>query len=722
MRKSILAIVLMFLLFSGLSAFTFTETLVETSPTVSDIQINRFFFKDYVPLRDTFEKLGFAVNWNNDMRMVEIVKGNDSIYIKPSDQYFLLNGRLIEADKEPIINSMRMQLPVDTLDLIFESVTQVDGSTLRVSSTIQPIGDKLPTLKNEEEYQKLLSFYPEQIEIMYMEDGVDLNFGVTEDAVMEESAMEMPEAKAADVSETNNQVDGVDESDIVKQDRDYIYALRDNTLQIIKTGRGQLEIKHTMRENGFYPNQLFIKDDKLILIGPEQSTSVKTIEEGNRIITVPVRNTNALMAKVYDMSDIENKKPTLIKSFGVEGYLVAARLVDDYVYIVANQFNHYGQPFMPITLEGSETVPMESTPVSFENVSYFPGHVNNNMLYTMGIDLDNLTLDGVDIDTYIGGGNTVYADRDNLYIALNSNSGMWWGNWEDRTDIFSFDLTMGKIDFKSQGSVPGYILNQFSMDEHNNHFRIATTKWGESEMTKEFTSLNNLYVLNDELEEVGAVEDLAPGERIYSTRMMGDKVYMVTYRQVDPFYVIDTTVPEKPKVLGYLKIPGYSSYLHPYDEKTIIGVGMETIDKGDRVVNDGVKISLFDVSNFNNPIEKDKVILGKGGSSTEVSYEHKAFLFNKTKNILALPARINMGDYMQASQDAFIFSFTDEGKLDFRGVISHTSIRSDEKRDYDYNNSITRIFYNGFDLYTLSNNHLLLNDFKSLKLIDHLER
>jgi len=726
MKKIFLVLTLVLLAFTGVTALTFTQEHLDINAnqvgvTQVDITMSKFFFKDYVPLRSTFESLGFTVNWNDDMHMVEIVRANESIYIKPNEPYFLINGVLTKADQKPRISSMRMQLPASTLNLIFETVTPIDNNQLRLSNTLVKNNINLPTLKDLDEYNKLLSFYPEQVLYLF-KDGVDLNFGVMEDEMVEETSMEMPAGSSVDFSETNNQVDGVDESDIVKQDKDYIYALRDNSLQIIKTGRNQLEVKHNLSENGFFPNQLFIREDKLILIGPEHSTKVKTYEENNRIVTLPVYKNDALMVKVYDKSDLDNKAPTLIKSFGVEGHLIAARLVEDYVYIVANQHHAYSESFMPQVLEGGVDDTLNAVDITFENVAYLPGHVSHNILYTMGIDLNNLSLDGLDVDTYIGGGSTIYADRDSLYIAMHANSSMWWGNWEDRTDIFSFDLDSGSIDFKAKGSVPGTILNQFSMDEYDKHFRITTTSWGTSNKTGEHTSLNNLFILDDSLKQVGSVEELAPGERIYSTRMMGDKVYMVTYRQVDPFYVIDTFNPREPQVLGYLKIPGYSSYLHPYDEKTIIGIGMETIDKGDRVVNDGVKISLFDVSDFNNPIEKDKVILGNGGSSTDVSYDHKAFLFNKEKNILAIPARISSGDYTDESQNAFIFSFTKQGMLDFRGRISHVNADSNNKHYYDHSKGITRILYNGNDLYTLSNNHLQLNDFDTLNFIDQLNR
>ncbi len=728
MKKTVIFLLVTLLLVSGCSSFTFTESVKGTiiNKTNSTVEVHKLnhFFKEYIPLRETFEGLGYDVMWRDDTRMVEIIKDNESVYVKEGEKYFLRNGVLINGIEEPIIRDKRMYISQSTIQLMFESVKETKSNTFEIKDGLIR-NRELPTLNSKEEYDVLMSFYPSP-ELVYMDTngGFDLKLGFADDFVLEspeEVTMETA-ATESSVSETNNQVDGVDEADIVKITDDYIFALRNNELQIIKTGRGELNVVHTISENGFYPQQMFVNEDKLVLIGSEQNTEIKTYEEDDRILTVPVYRSETLMVKCYNISDLKNKSPQLIKSFGVEGYYLSARMIDDYVYVVANRYTYYNDPIRPMILEGDASNSITSKEIGYDDMSYFPGHVNNSMLYTLGLDLNNLTIEGLDIDTYVGGGDSIYADRDSLYIALNGNSGMWWSNWNETTDIFSFDLTKGKIDFKASGTVPGYILNQFSMDEYNNHFRITTTRWGSEDVTKGNTTLNNLYILNDELDTIGSVENLAPGETIYSTRMMGEKVYMVTYRQVDPFYVIDTSIPSEPKVLGYLKIPGYSSYLHPYDETTIIGVGMETVMKGDRVVNDGVKISLFDVSDFSNPIEKDKVILGKGGSSTDIGYDHKAFLFNKEKNILAIPVRLVNGEDWNDSKDAYVFNFTSEGMLNFRGAISHRALEKHNDYYYDYDNSVSRIMYDGDDLYTLSNNWLKLNDFDSLESVDSLRR
>lgn len=573
--------------------------------------------KLYIPLRKTFESLDYQVTWQPENQTVEIIKDNETLYVRTEEKYMLRNGLLIDGKVPPRIVNDRLYLSIDMVKEIFKKYEQKTGNEVRVFSGTKEYVGSLPKLKNKIEYEKLLSFYPEQF--VYYET-LEEDIMTMDMAPMEEKAASARE----DVSETNTQVAGVDEADIVKIDENYIYALRNDKLQIISTGRGNLKVSYTVEENNFRPSQLFVKEDKLVLIGSETITELKTYEKDDRIITKPAYSHNTLMVKCYDISDLKNRAPKLIKSYGVEGNYLSSRLVEDYVYVVANQFTYRDYPIKPLVIE-KENGHFESREISYEEVSYFPGHVNSSLLYTMGINLNDLSKEGLDINAYVGGGDVLYADKDTMYLALQSNSGMWWRDWRENTDIFSFNLDKGKVTYSAKGSVPGYIINQFSMDEYDGYFRIATTRWGSEDVTQGNTTLNNLYILNKNLEVVGTLENLAPGERIYSTRMMGDQVYMVTYRQVDPFYVIDTSEPTAPKVLGYLKIPGYSSYLHPYDNKTIIGVGMETKMVKDRVLNDGVKISLFDVTDFNNPIEKDKVILGTGNSSTDVSYDHKAF-------------------------------------------------------------------------------------------------
>lgn len=194
-----------------------------------------------------------------------------------------------------------------------------------------------------------------------------------------------------------------------------------------------------------------------------------------------------------------------------------------------------------------------------------------------------------------------------------------------------------RLEVAAVGLIPGTPLNQFALDEYAGHLRVATTV-GRSQIAASGESANDVYVLNSKMEIVGAVQNLGLTERIYAARFIQDKGYIVTFRETDPFYVLDLTDPRAPALKGELKIPGYSSYLHPIDRNTIVGIGEE---------EGQVKVSLFDVSDPGAPTEKDKYILAEGWS--EVNENHHAFLLDSKHQVFFLPG--GQGGYIFTYQD-----------------------------------------------------------------------
>jgi uncharacterized secreted protein with C-terminal beta-propeller domain len=257
------------------------------------------------------------------------------------------------------------------------------------------------------------------------------------------------------------------------------------------------------------------------------------------------------------------------------------------------------------------------------------------------------------------------------------------------------------------------------MDESEEYFRIATT---DNSSWEQENNTNNLYVLNNELEIVGKVEGLAKGEKIYSVRFMGNRAYMVTFVETDPLFVIDLSIPTEPKVLGELKIPGYSKYLHPYDETHLIGFGENTevvnYGYGDRVVTNGMKMALFDVTDPNNPQEMYSVDIGEKGTSSELLYNHKALLFSKEKDIIAFPISRTIDNYKVDFRGAIVYGLNLEKGFTLKGEISHN------KNDYELyhsNNKIERIIYIGDNLFTLSENKIKATDMNSMKELSHID-
>jgi uncharacterized secreted protein with C-terminal beta-propeller domain len=240
------------------------------------------------------------------------------------------------------------------------------------------------------------------------------------------------------------------------------------------------------------------------------------------------------------------------------------------------------------------------------------------------------------------------------------------------------------------------------MDEYRDYFRVATTV-GRS-------SSNTVYVLDMDLEVFGTLENIAPGERIYSARFMGDKAYLVTFRRVDPFHVIDLSDPENPEQLGELVIPGWSDYLHPYDESHVIGLGMEGNGR------EGVKLSLFDVTDFSNPKEISKYVIGDRFSFTIAASDPHAFLFSREKNLLVIPVNLNY-----TTSYTYIFDITLEEGIQLKGTISHPENDAKQSTYYQYyyhRNPIKRLFYIDDTLYTLSDSYLKMNTLTDLSDIN----
>ena len=311
----------------------------------------------------------------------------------------------------------------------------------------------------------------------------------------------------------------------------------------------------------------------------------------------------------------------------------------------------------------------------------------------------------------------------------------------ERSFVHRISISGGEIDYRAGGSVPGNVLNQFSMDEYDSNFRIATTVGHVSRMG-EATSFNNVYVLDMDLNIVGQIEDIAPGERIYSARFMRERAYLVTFKKVDPFFVIDLSDPRSPSILGKLKIPGYSDYLHPFDENHIIGIGKETIEaeesQGDFAWYQGVKMAIFDVTDVSDPKELHKVVIGDRGTDSYALHDHKAFLFDREKELLVIPILLAEIDEEQKNQrpgwgvpygeykyqGAYVYDLSLGDGFNLKGRITHyDDDQAFLKSGYYYfgdDYSVKRSLYIDNVLYTISGEKIKLNSLEDLSEIKEL--
>lgn len=598
----------------------------------------------------------------------------------------------------------------------------------------------------------------------------------------------------ASYSQTNIQVPGVDEADIVKTDGKYIYALSYQNLYIIEAYPPEsAKIVAQIPFEGA-PQELYVEDDVLVVYGADWASS--TLDKNFSPNRVP----EFTFFQVFDIRD--RAKPKKIRDLSFEGIAYTSRRIDDYVYLVLQRFDATPDPLMPVpyVLENGEVLPNDPTatrcncpdvfyldsPQSlyqfttiaainmrksdepFEHQVYvIPAshslYVSENAMYltyTKYVEPEDLSfevmmermfdrLDQVTKDKIRSiekADEEILSAREKRWKILElfgefkaGLSGDERTRFDDAvaeamkakykqiqdkletTVVYKFMLDNAKVVAAGSAEVPGRVNNQFSMDESSDSFRIATTKgplFAEFLEDTEQDSWTNVYVLDNQLKIVGRLEGLAQGESIYASRFLGDRVYLVTFEQTDPLFAIDLSDPRKPTLLGELKIPGFSTYLHPYSENILIGLGHETdVDKNENVSVGGLKVSLFDVSDVKELREIDSYAVGGFGSDSEALREHKAFLFSKEKSLLVFPTQIYKANVADPSDYEPVHEFTgaivfhiDENGLEERGRVTHviTPPTADAVlTPTDFTISINRSLYINDVLYTFSQDMLL---------------
>jgi uncharacterized secreted protein with C-terminal beta-propeller domain len=561
---------------------------------------------------------------------------------------------------------------------------------------------------------------------------------------------------SSDYSLTNVQVEGVDEGDRVKTDGSYLYIVsrRDQKVRIVDVRDAtKMQVVSVITLDGFVPNDLYVDGNKLAVTGHTSANiSPLPLMEDSAVskMMMPIWYNQKSSVKLFDVTS--KSAPTEIRTVSFEGNVVSTRLVNGKLLLVLHSGPRWHLPYTQTKEASAEAlVPLyddtygnitDSPVADCNRITILPRVPRPQYLVVATVPLSATASIGRTV--ILGNGENIYASLNNLYVAAPD----WTYHWEssggtskEKTTVYRFGYTAEGTTFEAQGSVPGHILNQFSMDEHGDTFRIATTlsgQWtGGATATK---STNHLFVLNKELAILGSVTDIAPGESIYSVRFMGDRAYMVTFKQIDPLFVIDLSTPRSPKILGRLKIPGYSNYLHPVDENHILGFGKEvdaSIDK-DKVHSDdavyftailGMKVALFDVTDVSNPKEIHKEVIGGHGTDSPLLTDHKALLFDKERGLLAFPVtvfekrttpKVNTweSDTAPVFQGAYVYSFNVNTGFALKGKFSHhTSDDFMKSGDSWYDSSgldIDRIVRIDSDLFGLSEARLTSHSLSTL--------
>ena len=613
--------------------------------------------------------------------------------------------------------------------------------------------------------------------------SMDKSFETT--AAPDEMNFDESGGETVDYSQTNVQVAGVDEPDVVKTDGTYLYIVSNGKIIIVKaypTEDADIECEITFNDS-IYVQNVFISDLRLVVFAETYDYPVYkggAIDEMSSSVWYDSPNT---YIKIFDLEDITN--PVLVKDIVVGGSYSGARMIEDFVYVITTQYSYNydipdgDQVVVPQIMVDDEIKEVPLSDIHYVDIPEKSSTLTNIVSVNIHDDTDEIHAEVF----LLGNSHTLYVSKSNIYVVYSTGYYDYvmleelidellmptlpesikeefelvdtlsledyqkktvteWilQNYVDsmdenqkqaiakaivrqteRTIIHRISIADGEIQYEAQGSIPGFVQNQFSLSEYDGHLRVSTTieGWMVRYYLSNIESQNNVYVLDMDLEIVGSLEDLASGEQIYATRFIGDKCYLVTFKQIDPFFVIDLSEPTNPEVLGELKIPGYSTYLHPYDETHIIGIGRD---------DEKVKISLFDVSDLENPIELSKYEIENDDedwywAQSSALYEHKAFLFDKEKNLMVIP----VGDYSKES--AYVFDISVEGGIELKGTITH-DLEVEPEEEYDpwddyyymgnYGNSIKRTLYIEDVLYTVSDNMVKMNDLETLEEINSI--
>ena len=452
-----------------------------------------------------------------------------------------------------------------------------------------------------------------------------------------------PGRAAPSFSSTNVQEAGVDEPDIVKTDGRRVFAIANGRLHALDASGDAPVLVGTLELDGF-GHQLLIRGDRVLVMTASSGGSASASSRS----PVAFQGATVVLTEV-DVSD--PRAMAVRRTMQLDGSLVDARLTGATARVVVASSPDPVAPraisrtavrsFVPRTTLRSRVTnrTIRRSVVGCGSVRHPRQFSGLDLLTVLSIDLDKGLFD-VDRDAIMAGAQTVYGSPTSLYVAsqryvraLESGSAL---PQSMRTEIHRFDASQqGQTSYAASGAVTGYVLNQYSLSEHDGALRVASTEepqWFEGTQTRDSESFVTVLGATG-LAPLGRVDGLGRGERIYAVRFVGDKGFVVTFRQVDPLYTLDLSDKANPKVLGELKILGYSAYLHPVSDDLLLGVGQDASAQGRTL---GTQLSLFDVSDLRRPQRRAQASLGLG-SSSQAEFDPHAFLFWKPTGLAVIP-------------------------------------------------------------------------------------
>eukprot|EP00177_Eucheuma_denticulatum_P007855 GFKZ01014299.1.p1 GENE.GFKZ01014299.1~~GFKZ01014299.1.p1 ORF type:complete len:667 (-),score=44.74 GFKZ01014299.1:173-2173(-) len=542
-----------------------------------------------------------------------------------------------------------------------------------------------------------------------------------------------------DFSTTNVQVRGVDEPDIIKTDGRRVFTLSGTTFSVVKVLEEGAAGNRTGRlELPSYPREMLIEGDWVLAIGTYYDYTrpypYQRYQEDS---------SHTQSATVIYQIYVGGRRPRLISTLYLEGNYVKSREVDGVARIVLrfnpldsiwlfyatgritrNQTRRWNREIIQNSRAG-DWLPtyrlirnggrQTGVYASCEEVFYSPRiFAGFDLLTVITLPVDGL-LTPRSSASIVSDAEIVYSTATTMYVTtsefhfddLSDDDERWGANYE--TSIHKFNLSDDGASYVASGTVTGSLINQFAMHEYQGTFFIATTDgaswWSNRDLS---ASKVSAFIPNERsrvLTKVGEVGNLGIGERIFSVRYIRDTAYVVTFREVDPLYIVDLSNPRELNVTGELKIPGFSSYLHPVLPNRILGVGQEATLTG-RLL--GAKVSLFDVSDKTNPTELSTWSLR--GSYSNAEWDHRAFLWWKREGVAVMPVNVYSG--RRSFQGAIVLDVTDRNITE-RGRVEHIIDSS------SYTPSIRRnAIIGGVHLWSMSYDHLQVNNLNNLDNVE----
>jgi uncharacterized secreted protein with C-terminal beta-propeller domain len=541
-------------------------------------------------------------------------------------------------------------------------------------------------------------------------------------------------------SNTNVQEVGIDEPDLVKTDGSRILVVANGSFHVIDLKGTAPALVGTidLGDDNFQPSEILVSGNRVLLFGTAGGFRKGLIPPNARVgggiaEDFAPDSIGRLSSTITELDVSVQTAPRVVKRLEVEGDYLTARQIGTVARVVVRSYpqelpfvypqNEAGEArakelnqqtvrdskledWMPLyrLLDASGKQLQEGQLTQCTNVDMPTEFAGFGALSVLTFDLTKSIGNG-DAVSILSNGDTVYASDKNLYVATTSYIAPEEQQTKDlsaeySTSIHSFDISGNKpASYNASGTVPGHLLNQFSMSEYEGHLRAATTN-GTPWSSGTDSSITVLQRDGDRLDRVGQVSGMGKGERIYSVRYVGPTAYVVTFRQTDPFYTVDLSNPTAPRVVGELKIPGYSGYLHPIGTKYVLGIGQDANAQG-RV--SGTKVSLFDVTDLANPTEV--ATWKQANSNTQAEYDHHAFLYWDERKIAVLPVFGNNG-----SNSAVILSIDPQKGIAEAGRISHSQ-----------SSPIVRSLVAADQLWTVSNERLQANSFTNLAITSRID-